>query len=62
MNGLRKIVAKDDEVVGICDRLMDLGVQKVGSVYCSGEEVANIFKEKFGENYIAIAAGKVFEV
>jgi len=52
----------DDEVVGVCDRLMDLGVQKVGPAHCSGEVAANIFKEKFGENYIAIAAGKAFEV
>ena len=52
----------DDEVVGVCDRLMDLGVQKAGPTHCSGEAAANIFKEKFGENYMEIAAGKTFEV
>jgi len=52
----------DSEVVGVCNRLMDLGVQKAGPAHCSGEVAAKIFKEKFGENYMAIAAGKAFEV
>ncbi len=52
----------DDEVVDVCDRLMELGVQKAGPMHCSGEVAAGIFKEKFGENYMAITAGKVFEV
>jgi 7,8-dihydropterin-6-yl-methyl-4-(beta-D-ribofuranosyl)aminobenzene 5'-phosphate synthase len=52
----------NDEVVSVCDRLMDLGVQKAGPTHCSGEVAANIFKKKFRENYMTIASGKDFDV
>jgi len=52
----------EDKVIGVCNGLMDLGIQKAGPTHCSGEIAANIFKKKFGENYITISAGKVFEI
>ena len=50
------------EINTVIRKLEALGVKNVGPAHCSGEEAANIFKEKFGVHYIPIAVGKVFEV
>ena len=53
---------QEEEINVVIKKLKELGVENVGPAHCSGEVAANMFKKKFGENYIAIAAGKVFEV
>jgi len=52
----------DNEIVGICDRLMDLGVQKAGPAHCSGENGIRIFKDMFKEKFIQIGSGAEIEV
>jgi len=53
---------QEKEINVVIKKLRELGVENAGPAHCSGEAAANIFKEKFGENYLAITAGKVFEV
>ncbi|MDP8257857.1 MAG: MBL fold metallo-hydrolase [Candidatus Aadella gelida] len=53
---------RDDEIVGVCDRLTALGVQKAGPAHCSGENGIRIFSEIFKENFIQVVAGTEIEV
>jgi 7,8-dihydropterin-6-yl-methyl-4-(beta-D-ribofuranosyl)aminobenzene 5'-phosphate synthase len=57
------LMAKDDrEVELIVEEFKGLGVKKVGPTHCTGYEAQMIFKKAYKENFIEIAAGKVFEV
>ncbi|MEA3490240.1 MAG: hypothetical protein U9R44_07915 [Candidatus Omnitrophota bacterium] len=53
---------RKEEIMDAVEKLKMLGVEKIGPAHCSGEEAADVFRKRFGENYIPIAAGKVFEV
>lgn len=47
----------DDEIVAVCNRLIDIGVQKAGPAHCSGTDGVRIFKDIFGKDFIQISAG-----
>jgi len=51
-----------NEIDGICEKLKNLGIQKVGPAHCSGEKGISVFKGKFLNNFISIAAGTIVEV
>jgi 7,8-dihydropterin-6-yl-methyl-4-(beta-D-ribofuranosyl)aminobenzene 5'-phosphate synthase len=45
------------EVELIAEKLKKLGVEKVGPTHCTGEEAIQIFREKFGNNFVQIGVG-----
>jgi 7,8-dihydropterin-6-yl-methyl-4-(beta-D-ribofuranosyl)aminobenzene 5'-phosphate synthase len=57
------LMGKDDrEVELIVEKFKNLGVEKVGPTHCTGYEAQMIFKKAYKEDFVEIAAGKVFEV
>lgn len=45
----------------IIERFKTLGIEKCGATHCTGEEAINLFKKAYGENYLPIGTGRVFE-
>ncbi len=39
-------------------KLKDLGVEKVASSHCTGEEAINLFKESWGKHFVERSPGK----
>ena len=50
------------EIRIIVERLKEMGVEKVGPTHCTGYEAQLIFKEEYGNNFVSIKAGQVFEI
>ncbi len=40
----------------------ELGVEKCGATHCTGDKAIGMFKKAFGENYMPMGTGKVFEI
>ena len=57
------LIDKDKrEVRIIAEKLKEMGVEKIGPTHCSGYDAKMIFKESYGDNFISIKAGQVFEI
>ena len=50
------------EINTVMKELEALGFEKYGPAHCSGDEAISMFRERFGKDQVAIAAGKTFEV
>ena len=50
--------ASRQRIESIISRFRALGVQYVGPTHCSGETAKRLFKEKYGENYLDVGAGR----
>ena len=46
----------------IAERFKEMGVRKAGPTHCSGKEAEGLFKEKYGDSFIEVKAGKIIEV
>jgi len=46
----------------IVERFKKMGVKKVGPTHCSGKEAEEIFRERYKNNFIRIAAGQTIEI
>jgi 7,8-dihydropterin-6-yl-methyl-4-(beta-D-ribofuranosyl)aminobenzene 5'-phosphate synthase len=46
----------------IVEAFQEMGVQKVAPCHCSGETARNLFEKAYGENYVEMGVGGVFEV
>ncbi|MCD6380542.1 MBL fold metallo-hydrolase [bacterium] len=56
---------KDEDpqsVRAIVSSMKELGVEKVAPAHCTGEEAKRIFREGYGENFVSVQAGEVFEI
>jgi 7,8-dihydropterin-6-yl-methyl-4-(beta-D-ribofuranosyl)aminobenzene 5'-phosphate synthase len=49
----------EDEIAGVADALLRLGVKHAGPSHCSGQRARAIFKRKFRERYLEIGVGAV---
>jgi len=57
------LMDKDDrEVELIVERFKGLEVERVGPTHCTGYEAQVIFEKAYKDDFIKIAAGKVFEI
>ena len=57
------LIDKDKREIRIAvKKLKDVGVEKVGPTHCTGYVAQTIFKQDYGDNFISIKAGQVFEV
>jgi 7,8-dihydropterin-6-yl-methyl-4-(beta-D-ribofuranosyl)aminobenzene 5'-phosphate synthase len=52
----------DRTIQKIIQSFDELGVEKCGATHCTGDKAIGMFKEAFGENYIPMGTGKVFEI
>ena len=52
----------DRAVQKIIQSFEELGVEKCGATHCTGDKAIDMFKKAFGENYIPMGTGKVFEI
>ena len=52
----------DKTVQKIILSFKEMGVVKCGATHCTGDNAIGMFKEAFGENYIPMGTGKVFEI
>ncbi len=54
---------KDPQTVqAIVSSMKELGVERVAPTHCTGDEAKAIFEEGYGENFLSIQAGKIFEI
>jgi 7,8-dihydropterin-6-yl-methyl-4-(beta-D-ribofuranosyl)aminobenzene 5'-phosphate synthase len=58
MGGFHLSGAFRSQISYVAESLLRLGVQKVASCHCSGDEARKLFKDYFGENYIDSGVGK----
>jgi len=50
------------ELEEIIRNFKEIGVEKCGATHCTGDEAIGMFKKAFGENYVPMGTGRVFEV
>ncbi|MFH1548068.1 MAG: MBL fold metallo-hydrolase, partial [Candidatus Omnitrophota bacterium] len=50
------------EVEIIAQKMKDLEVGKVGPTHCTGEEAIQIFRKKFGNNFVRIGVGAIIKI
>ncbi len=48
----------NQEVNEIINQMKELGVQKCGATHCTGDRQIQIFKEKYGDNYVTMGVGR----
>ncbi len=46
----------------IAEKFKEMGVEKTGPTHCSGGEAEEIFKKKYGDNFITVKVGQTIEV
>jgi 7,8-dihydropterin-6-yl-methyl-4-(beta-D-ribofuranosyl)aminobenzene 5'-phosphate synthase len=50
------------ELEEIIRNFKEIGVEKCGATHCTGDKAIEMFKKAFGENYVPMGTGRVFEV
>ena len=57
------LLDKDARIISeIADRFKEMAVEKAGPAHCIGDVAEEIFKEKYGINFIPIKAGEVLNI
>lgn len=52
----------NEELEEIIKEFKEIGVERCGATHCTGDKAIGMFKEAFGENYVSMGTGRVFEV
>jgi len=52
----------DKTLQKIIQSFKELGVEKCGATHCTGDKAISLFREAYGENYMPMGTGKVFEI
>jgi len=50
------------KIEGIVERFKNMGVEKVGPSHCSGKEAEDIFRGKYGKNFVPIRVGQTLKI
>lgn len=50
------------ELEEIIRNFKEIGVEKCGATHCTGDEAIEMFKKAFGENYMPMGTGRIFEI
>jgi len=61
VGGFHLMRHSESAVKEIVQELRRLGVQKVSPTHCTGDSAIQLFKEAYGNDYVAAGVGKVFE-
>jgi len=59
LGGFHLIGASSAELESIIDSFRQLGVESVAPCHCSGDQTRQLFKERYGKNYIESGVGKI---
>jgi 7,8-dihydropterin-6-yl-methyl-4-(beta-D-ribofuranosyl)aminobenzene 5'-phosphate synthase len=59
MGGFHLGGASSTELESIIESFRQLGVENVAPCHCSGDQTRQLFKERYGKNYIESGAGKI---
>jgi 7,8-dihydropterin-6-yl-methyl-4-(beta-D-ribofuranosyl)aminobenzene 5'-phosphate synthase len=62
LGGFHLMDKEKREIELIAAKFKALGVEKVGPTHCSGDDAQIIFKQSYGDDYMSIKAGQVFEL
>lgn len=54
--------ASRNHIAGIIAAFRELGVQKVASCHCTGDQALNVFAAEYGDDFIQNGAGKIVEI
>ena len=61
VGGFHLMEHSESAVKEIIREFRNLGVQKVSATHCTGDKAIELFKEAYGNDYVAAGVGKVFE-
>jgi 7,8-dihydropterin-6-yl-methyl-4-(beta-D-ribofuranosyl)aminobenzene 5'-phosphate synthase len=62
MGGFHLSSASDSQLNQIIKEFSQLGVEKAAPCHCSGERCRQLFKEKYGNNYLENGVGKIIKI
>ena len=62
LGGFHLMAYSEKEVKGIIKELEELGVEKIAPSHCTGGRPIELFREAWGENFLDLGCGAVFEV
>ncbi len=51
-----------DETLATIETFRNLGVRRAGACHCTGKKAIQVFREKYGDDFVEIGAGTVIEV
>lgn len=52
----------DAELEEIIRNFKEIGVEKCGATHCTGDKAIEMFKQAFGEDYVPMGTGNIFEI
>lgn len=61
VGGFHLMRHSESAVKEIIQEFRNLGVQKVSATHCTGDKAIELFREAYGNDYVAAGVGKVFE-
>ena len=61
IGGLHLVNADEKRVNWTCEQLEEIGVERICACHCTGEGAMEVMKDRFGEKFEEVKAGKVFE-
>ncbi|MDP8233815.1 MAG: MBL fold metallo-hydrolase [Candidatus Saelkia tenebricola] len=57
------LMDKDKRAIEVVvEKFKEMDIRKVGPTHCSGKEAEKIFKDTYGNGFISVKAGEVFEI
>ena len=57
------LLDKDRKAIeSVVEALLDMEVERVGPTHCTGDEARMLFKEKFGDRFLPVMAGRTIEI
>ncbi|MMZ66528.1 hypothetical protein D1872_290330 [compost metagenome] len=62
MGGFHLMYSDSAQIASVIERLQQLGVENVSPSHCSGDLAIAMFREAYGEHFIAGGTGRVIEV
>lgn len=61
VGGFHLMRHSESAIKEIIQEFRNLGLQKVSATHCTGDKAIELFKEAYGNDYVAAGVGKVFE-
>lgn len=62
IGGFHLFRSSGTQIIDVISKLNEIGIEKISACHCTGDEGLELFEEHFGENYIAIGAGKIINI
>ena len=62
LGGFHLLEKERREVEVVVNKMRELGVRRVGPTHCSGSEAIQVFKERYGRDFVSLGAGAIMEI